>query len=222
MSTVTPAENPVITLDAASHRYYAGLVEYASVSSVIRAVFPVKKSWDAVSPEIIENARLRGIKTEEFINSYIRGESITVPSDSDLGIETRENDTVINGVEAFIGWWEKQDDDTQTVEIQRILHDDAHLIAGTADLVTSDVLGIKPSVVWDIKCVAQLEKEYALQIGSYGHMHGGSPALRIIHIHKSIKGGIRIVPYDTLDCIRRWLNLIAFYEDCKPFLTETP
>ena len=50
------AEPNAIRFDPELHQYWNGLERYHSVSSVIRACWPIKKSFDGVDPAVLVDA----------------------------------------------------------------------------------------------------------------------------------------------------------------------
>src|SRR5689334_16378664 len=48
-----------------------------SVSEIISVIYSTK-SWDGVKPEIVENARIRGVAVDGYLSAYIRQGTVTV------------------------------------------------------------------------------------------------------------------------------------------------
>ena len=200
MSTIAVEFDPV------THTYRAGLREFVSVSKVIRTMMPFKKSFDGVPEHIIENARERGIRVDAYCCEYARtGDILTKPD---------ERKDVIDRVQMFADWWDKQE--TANVLTQHILSDDANSIAGTPDLIVTPYKTIIVKLL-DIKCTAKEEADWRYQLGAYASMANPlcDVELAVIHIQK---GGLKVRKYDTADCMARWSRLVAFWNDCKPWL----
>jgi hypothetical protein len=207
-----------LRFDAETHTYWHGLEQYQSVTSVVRMMLPVKKSWAGVDSRIIENARERGILIDRYCCELARTGRVETAADERLD--------VIAGVRAFTEWWREQEwwrEGGAVVETQKILADPINGIAGTADLVI-------PGCIYDIKCTSAIEADVAYQLGAYAYMQSTShlhisadgPSVAVIHINKKYPSGLKVIPLDALDCIYKWRNLLAFYRDVKPLLKSEP
>lgn len=217
---------PQVRFDAETHRYYLGETRLHSVSSIIKQVWPLKKSFDGkVDPQTLENARERGILVDRYATEYIRTGEVTT--------DVNERDDIkYEYLPAFVEWWNKQDA-TVPVTAQVILHDATNEVAGTADLIVGDCFNPRnffrdhEVCIYDIKCTSQEEVDWQYQLGAYGYMLKlmypvEQLRLAVIHINpkRYSKGGLRIIPYDTNESIRRWGNIVQFWSDCRPWLDE--
>lgn len=204
-------QQPEITFDAERHIYRCGLQEYTSVTRILRTCFPVKKSWDGVDPAVIANARERGSEVDQAITQLIRTGTVTLPPNHRKDTEDR--------FRMFFQWFQQFDDKLTLVDAQVILADHENGIAGQADLVLIDTLGDKPARIWDVKTTAQIEHEYKWQLGGYASMYRKMFNLDcevgVIHIPKD---GLRLKTFDTEDCIRKWGNLVAVWNDTKQYI----
>lgn len=194
---------PVVRLCEPHHKYHIGGKELASVSSVVRSIIPT--DYSAVNPEILENARHRGIAVDEVLSAYINDELTEIPS----GI--REDSSAM--LERLIPWFVKQG--FAGAEAQVCVNDDE--VAGTIDIITDDW-------ILDLKTVSSLQPSYGLQLGGYYDLASGSGRrkyrLGVIHMRKDFRVP-KLVEYDAAECLDRW----TIVRDCwqlKRELTDGP
>ncbi len=173
-----------------THQYFRGLQELASVSKVIRSTWPIKPSWDQVSPEVLENARERGVETDALFSAWVSGGSASMPEN---GWREDARDRFV----ALTRWWNRG-----VAQAQVILADDE--IAGQANVVL-------PQAIYDLKNTAQIESTYSLQLGAYADLyekeHGRLPdALGVIHVThpKGKPVSIKLVEFDVMIAVSEW------------------
>ena len=177
----------------AHHRYFWGDQRLTSVSAVISACYP-KKSWDGVDMAVIEHARERGIRVDRLLTEYVATGNVVVPAG--------EWSEVIDRFERAMSWWDRTVGYTLQgpIQTQKILYSQLDGVAGTADFVIGDT-------VIDLKNTAQLEKSYALQLGSYA-LYSGSRSCAVLHVTKD---SCKLVSYDAAKCIEYWKSCVQWY-----------
>jgi len=151
------------------HRYFREGREFASVSRVLRSVWPVKPDYSKAPADVLENARLRGVEVDALFSAYVAGALKRIPAG-----------TRADAVKLFMRlreWWDETHAD-HAASSQVILADDD--IAGTCDVIIG-------GGVWDLKATYDVDDSYPLQVGMYGllyaAMYGRPPdALGIIHV----------------------------------------
>lgn len=178
------------------HRYWRGDKKLDSVSSVIRQCWPIKPDFSAAKPEVIENARDRGVTVDFLFSSYVNGALDKIPAG------TRKD-----AVELFFKvrrWWD--DHKHGETRAQVILADSE--IAGTCDVLDDDC-------IWDLKCTYNIEATYPLQLAAYGALHFatfGRPAkkLGIIHVTERYPEP-KIIKLDVAAVLEQWMTFREFY-----------
>lgn len=184
------------------HRYWFGRKELASVSSVVKTVY-AKKSWDGVDEAIIENARDRGIKVDDYIAEYIRTGRVS--------IQPGERQDVIDRVIIAVRLLEENYRYRRSAIAQRIVFNLGFGVAGTADIE------IDEDTVIDLKSTYQPEVDWKLQIGAYAFL-GGYKKAAIIHVspkfYKNERGG-KLLHYDVDECIGWWSKALQWWTDTK-------
>ncbi len=182
---------------AEDHRYWLGSKELASVSSVIRQMWPIRKNFEAADPAVLEHARERGVRVDAYISEYVTTGNVT--------IKAGEWQEVVDLVRKFVPWWQARYPQNGTrPQAQVILHDNE--IAGTCDLIPEQ------SVV-DLKTVYDVDVSYALQVGAYAElyekMYGLAPeGIGIVHLTKRFPQP-KWIPLDLEECVRDWKILRA-------------
>ena len=154
----------------------------ASIGSVIKSVLPT--DYSMVRPEVLENARLRGVFVDRWFCEYIMSGDIDVPAGS-----PQEYDDYLSRV---IDWWDKSG--LKAVATQQLVYKDG--IAGRLDIHASGMIA-------DLKCVTKLQPSYGLQLGAYSDMTAevDDHDLAILHVTKT---DVTLVPYSIEDCRDNW------------------
>jgi hypothetical protein len=150
------------------HKYWRGDKQIASVSSVLRGVWPIRPDYSKAKPEVIENARDRGVAVDELFSAYVNGTLDRIPAG------TRKD--AVRLFHKVRGWWDSHK--RKEARSQVILADNE--IAGTCDILADDW-------IWDLKSTYNVEPTYPLQVAAYGELHFatfGRPVkgLGIIHV----------------------------------------
>lgn len=184
------------------YRYWRGDKELASVSKVIRDTWPLKKNFEAADPAVLENARDRGVVTDQLFSDWLMGRLTQIPAD------TRKD--AIERFNALCAWWRTTQNGSQAVT-QQILADDE--IAGTADIVTDG------SIVMDVKNVSALDQTYWLQLGAYAELYaatfGELPfGAAMVHVTqpKDKLVSVKYVEIDLAQALADWKALRAMWK----------
>lgn len=183
------------------HRYWNGDKELTSVSRIIRDTWPLKKSFEAADPAVLEHARERGIRVDTYFQEYLTTGMVRIKSG-----EWKE---VVDRLMSLRIWWENQH--VEDVATQMILHNDEY--AGTPDFVTTD------SDIWDLKNVYSLDTTYWLQMGAYASLHiethGHIGRLGLIHVNPRLTNGIQFVPVDLDEALHDWQITVDMWRMVK-------
>lgn len=143
-------QEDVVTLCSLHHIYRRGLRELVSVSKTIRTVWPFPPDFSKADPDVLENAKNRGIETDTLFSGYVAGTLQKIPAG------TRRDSYDL--FEKLRQWWDKQGLQAQS----QIILADAET-AGTCDLFIEG-----GRIVADLKTVYNVEATYPLQLGFYG------------------------------------------------------
>lgn len=185
-----------IQLCVEHHAYWLGDKRLASVTQVIKSTWPIKPSWDQVDPAVIEHARERGSRVDDYFTEYLNFGVVT--------IQAGEWTEVLDLLEKLILWWNGYD---RSAKSQVILHDDT--IAGMCDLVGDGFL-------YDLKTTYGLEPVYAIQVGAYMDLYQRMTGkdlrdIGIIHLTKRFQRP-KLIPLDPQQCLADWRTLRAMWE----------
>lgn len=168
------------------HQYRRGTKVLDSVSTVLRACWPIKSEpLSAAAEEKRENARLRGVEVDSLFSLWVRNQLPKIPKG------TREDSKAL--FEKLTVWWNGNQLRGLT---QQILADDD--IAGTCDLLTYD------EWIWDVKCVWELQILHELQVGFYANLYESQykrppKGIGLIHVTERFDRP-RLVPLDLKQC----------------------
>jgi hypothetical protein len=188
---------PEIRLCVEHHRYWLGDKKLESVSSVIRDTWPLKKSFEAADPAVLEHARERGIRVDRYASEYVKT--------GRLRIMAGEWEEVVNLTRKFSMWG---CDYVGHVVPQAILHDGE--IAGTCDFLGEF------GHIYDLKTVYNLDPTYKLQMGAYADLYErmlGEPASGITLLHLTARfDTVREIPLTVDDCKREWRIVREMWE----------
>lgn len=182
------ADPKVVTFHECHHVYKRGDKELDSVTRVIKACFPVKPSYFDAQPDVLENARERGIAVDRLVTAYLRGTLTAIPAGT-----RQDATTLFFKVKAWLDSWECKG-------VPQVIVADED-IAGTADIVTTE------GGIWDLKTTYNVsEPTYELQLGLYALLFkaqfGELPSrIGIIHLTERFAAP-RIVPLDVKQCVQ--------------------
>ena len=156
------------------HRYWRGDAELASVTRVVKEAWPYKPDFSAADPEVLENARGRGVEVDRLFCQWLEGKLPSIPA----GTREDSKDLFMK----LLRWWPTSKLERTCVATQVLLADAE--IAGTADIVGEGIA--------ELKTVSAIEPTYRLQLGGYCHLyevqHGKLPKwCGIIHVNKSLR-----------------------------------
>lgn len=180
----------------AHHRFYKGPKELASVTSVLKACWPVKPNWAAADPATLENARERGILVDDLFSAYVAGRLTKIPAG------TRED-----SIELFFQLKEWYDDLGVSCGASQVMLSDDD-IAGITDVVID-------GFIWDVKTVFSLDPQYEIQVGAYADMYEHQfrdrpRGIGIVHVNKRFKKP-QIFELDLKGCSSDWRHMKAAY-----------
>lgn len=179
-----------------------------SVSRVISTVYSIK-SWDGVKPEIIENAKLRGIAIDRLLSEYVRERVLSLnPVDP---YDEEALDLRLRILTAHRIW--EDEFSGLPAEPQLIVYNLVDGIAGTMDFF------VDRRVVVDLKNTYSKEPgSWALQIGAYCS-YAPAPVERagIIHISPKVytKDGGRWLEYDVDECRKYWRMAVEWWKETQ-------
>lgn len=164
------------------HQYHREGRQLASVSSVLRGVWPEKPDYSNAPADRLENARDRGVEVDALFCAWIEGRLERVPAGG-----ARVDSAAL--LWKLCTWW-RIEHSGHSATTQVILAD--HDMAGTCDLIIGNGDPVIGGGVWDLKTTYNIEPSYALQVGLYGLLYeaqyGIAPeALGIIHLTERFK-----------------------------------
>jgi hypothetical protein len=189
---VTFEDDKAIRMCVPHHKYYLANQELASVSSVVDAVY---RKYQGVTPAVLEHARIRGVKVDKYLQTYV--------ATGDVTTEVGEWVEVLQRLEQAIGWWDKNVNG-EAVSVQKILYSERNGIAGTPDFLIGDM-------ILDLKTTSRVEKWFAIQIGAYTEMADASRSA-ILHVTEK---ACKLVPYDAEDVRQIWQQARSWYACVK-------
>jgi hypothetical protein len=171
------------------HRYWRGDKQLMSVSKVIREAWPIKKNFEDAPKDVLEHARVRGVRVDGYFTEFLRSGRVTIAAG--------EWQEVVERTQAVVGWWQGRDLPV-TASPQVILAD--FEVAGTADWVTS------AGWIFDMKNVSALDISYELQIGAYCDLYETQHKVKpqggaLVHVSKA-KGRPVSVKVAEVDIVR--------------------
>lgn len=178
------------------HAYWHSDRQLASVSSVIKSVFPT--DYSAVDPDVLETARIRGSAVDAYFSEYLKTGQVTV--------EPGERTDVLDRLERLIVWWEQSG--MVAKQVQQSVFSLTDGIAGTFDIGTEDKL-------IDLKNVSQLQPGYMLQLGAYIDYDAQQFPQRDPTILHVTKDKVRLVPYDRKKCRQSWQSAVSWWRTMK-------
>lgn len=171
-----------------------------SVSNVIRTVYN-KKSWDGVEEAVIENARIRGSRVDQYFADYLRTGYVEIPEGERIDVIER----MVIAHRIFEGTYA----DRKSGRSQVIVYSLEDGIAGTADIVVDD------HIVVDLKATYSPEVSWILQIGAYATYLPADEAA-IIHaspkFYKKIGGG-KLIKYNADYAKQLWASAVKWWHE---------
>lgn len=178
---------------------WRGSFRLTSVGRVLREAWPIKPSWDAVDPAVIENARERGEEVDRLFSAWLNGQLTSIPAG------TREDSK--ERMRALCDWW--QDSGMLEARAQVLLANQEY--CGIVDLISG-------GGIYDVKNTAAIETTYILQLGGYAdlyeEMHGCLPSkLGVIHVTqpKDRPVSVRLLEFDVATAVSQWRLLKEFW-----------
>lgn len=188
------------------HIYRKGTQTFTSVSKVIKTVLPA--DYSKVDPTVLEIARLRGTFVDSYFSEWLVNpdgmmdlttvEQMIAPEFPRDG-EKHAKDTT-NRIDMLLDWWIGKNWKVRAV--QKIVYREAHGVAGQLDVDTEEM-------IVDVKCVAELQPNYKLQLGAYHEYSGDTrDPVGIVHVTKD---KVKLVKYAANDCGNHWLSCVDWY-----------
>lgn len=182
------------------HRYWLGDRELASVSTVIRAAWPVRSGFLDAKPDVLAHARERGIRVDRYLSEYVHGGRVTIPKG-----EWKEVRAL---VQKGASWWSLARQIEPNIQSQVIVHDGT--VAGTLDFLVG-----RHSIV-DLKATYDLELSYKVQVGAYADLYedmtgDGIDALGILQVTERLAQA-RFVGLDVDECKDAWRKVRAVWD----------
>ncbi len=168
------------------------------MTRILKRMIP--PDFSGADPEVLENARNRGIATDELFSAYVEGRLTTVPAGTrrdavDLFLKLRH-------------WWDKRGVNVK-VSSQVILADDE--VAGTCDVLERHY----DPIIWDCKATYNIDPSYPLQLGAYADLyerqHGKLPRIGILHVTERYDE-VRVIELDSVECANDFRILRGAYE----------
>lgn len=171
------------------HKYWRGDKQLSSVSKVLRTIWPLKPDFSKAKPEVIENARDRGVVADQLFSLYVIG-----------GLDRIPRGTRQDSVELFFKarrWWDNRKHGE--VRSQVILADQD--LAGTCDIQDDDD-------ILDLKCTYDIEATYPLQLGAYGELFYSTyqrpvKSLTILHVTERYAEP-KVIKIDLASTLQDW------------------
>ncbi len=181
------APSTEVRLCSRCHVYWRGDQRLTSVSTIIKAVWPIRPDYSEAPADVLENARIRGVEVDALFTAYLRGTLSKIPAG------TRED--VKDLLLKLVQWWDTYGWDNADGQV---------LLAGPTEAGTCDIRG--ESIIADLKCTYDIEPMYPVQLGGYADLneaqYGRLPTtLGIIHLTKRFKQP-QWIPLDVEECVR--------------------
>lgn len=195
-----------IILEPTTHSYRDGEREYVSVTQLISTV--IRKNIDGIDPAVLANAAERGIRTEAYATEILRtGTCTTIPG---------ERDDVIERVGCFYDWYKEAK--PELLAAQEIVHDDINGIAGQLDF---RLFWGGKRVLVDMKCTANPEPSWRLQVGAYDSMSAEiHEDCGVLHINPKYAKGWIWREYDGFIVRSQWRAAVEWYKVLKSLKAE--
>ncbi len=179
------------------HRYWRGPKELVSVTKVLKNTWPIKPDFSQARPEVLENARDRGVVVDDLFSRYVNGALDRIPAG------TRQD-----AVQLFFKlrrWWDGRKHEEPKAQV--MLADDD--LAGTCDVLDGDSM-------YDVKATYNIEKIYPIQLGGYAQLHFASfqrpiKKLGIIHVTERYPEP-KIIAVDMAEALQDWMILRQMHE----------
>ncbi len=197
----------MMTLDAETHVYSDGTDrKWISVSRVIDSV--LKKSFDGVDPAVLANAAERGRKTEDYCTAILKDGYVIIPEG--------EREDVRDRVKAFYDWFSTVK--PALIASQKIVHGEVDGVAGCLDYLW---VGHQGRTLADLKCTAQPEKSWALQLGAYvTYCDVETDECGILHLNPKFKNGWIWRAYDPMIVKSQWASALNWFKTLQSLKVE--
>ncbi len=195
----------MIQFNAEDHSYRDGDREYISVTKLISTV--IRKDIDGVDPAVLANAAERGIRTEAYATEILKtGGCAVMPG---------ERQDVLDRVECFYRWYEQEK--PELLGAQEVVHDETNGIAGMLDFRLR--MGGHSHIV-DMKCTANPESSWRLQVGAYSEMSGHHEYCGVLHVNPKYAKGWIWREYDSFIVRSQWRAAVEWWKVLKSLKAE--
>lgn len=179
------------------HRYWKGDKELISVTKIVKGTWPIKPDFSRAKPEVLENARDRGIVVDDLFSAYVRGALERIPRG------TRED-----AVQLFFKlrrWWDGRKHTEPRSQV--MLSDDE--VAGTCDVLDG-------GWIWDLKSTYNIEITYPIQVAAYAELHFATfgrhvKGVGIIHVSERFPEP-KIIKLELSEVMQDWMTLRTMYQ----------
>jgi hypothetical protein len=183
-----------------THQYFRGERELVSVTRVIKSVWPMDSDFSGARPDVLENARERGIEVDEIFSRWTNNEFA-----EEMPPGYREDSTELAA--KLIDWWCRENFENAGTQAQVVLADNE--IAGTVDVLN------RPKFIYDVKTTYNLEAYYPVQVGGYCDLYGRTYGVfperaGIIHVTKRFKEP-KLIELNPREIVHDWRVLRTFW-----------
>jgi len=186
-----------VRLCPSHHRYFWGDRELLAVSKILYELIP--GTYDGVDPDVVENAKIRGIAVDKHFSEALRTGTVT--------IAPGEREDVKERLGRLIQWWNHNE--FELIDVQKTVFSIEDGVAGTMDLKAK-----RQDQIWilDLKVVYGLTPRYGLQLGGYAAYDDVVDAVGIIHVDKR---SVRLVPYSIEKCRQQWRAAVTWFKTLR-------
>jgi hypothetical protein len=176
------------------HRYWLNDRELISVSTIIKHLLPT--SYDGIKPEVLENARVRGVAVDKFFTRALLTGQVDIQPGERVDVKER--------LSRLLDWWDRCD--FTPLDVQRIVYSEKDGVAGTMDLKVATRHGVV--YILDLKCVSELQTlNYSMQLGAYASFDE-CDNVGIIHVMRS---RVELVPFSKQLALEDWRTGLAWF-----------
>lgn len=137
-----------VVFEPVGHTYTKDGAQLTSVSTIVKRFFPMDPG---ISPDVLENARDRGVAVDSLLCAWLAGTLTEIPA----GTRQDAKELFLK----LVDWWPKQGFGEAKTQV---MMDDGE-IAGTCDLLIGEA-------IFDLKCTYEVQPEHSVQLGGYGQL----------------------------------------------------
>lgn len=189
----------MIEFNPEDHSYRDGERRFISVTKLISTV--IRKDIDGVDPAVLANAAERGIRTEAYATEILSTGSTTIAAG--------ERQDVVDRVECFYRWYEQEK--PELIAAQQVVSDEGNGIAGQLDYLLR--FGHAFVGLVDMKCTANPEASWRLQVGAYSSMTRNThDKCGVLHVNPKYAKGWIWREYDPLIVRHQWASAVQWWK----------